>query len=116
MRAEMSTQELMTRGRKEMQAQEDSLIRAQRIVESTIEVGAKTAETLHQQGQQMERVLDALDEIKFSMKKANQVIRDITRSIATDKCAPSACSLLSQPWLSNTFHHFLPQMQSCMEA
>ena len=78
MRAEMSTQELMTKGRKEMQAQEDSLIRAQRIVESTIEVGTKTAETLHQQGQQMERVLDALEEIKFSMKEANQVIRDIT--------------------------------------
>ena len=88
MHAEMSTQELMTKGRKEMQAQEESLTRAQRIVENTIEVGTKTAETLHQQGQQMERVLDALDEIKFSMKKANQVIRDITRSIATDKCGP----------------------------
>ena len=70
-----------------MKDQEESLMRAQRIVESTIEVGTKTAETLHQQGQQMERVLDALDEIKFSMKKANQVIRDITRSLATDKCA-----------------------------
>lgn len=85
--ADMSTQELMAKGRLEMKAQEDSLARAQRIVESTIEVGTKTAETLHQQGEQMERVLDALEEIKFSMKKANQVIRDITRSIATDKCA-----------------------------
>ncbi len=83
--AELSTQELMAKGRKEMKDQEESLMRAQRIVESTIEVGTKTAETLHQQGQQMERVLDALDEIKFSMKKANQVIRDITRSLATDK-------------------------------
>lgn len=83
--AELSTQELMAKGRKEMKDQEDSLMRAQRIVESTIDVGTKTAETLHQQGQQMERVLDALDEIKFSMKKANQVIRDITRSMATDK-------------------------------
>lgn len=78
----------MAKGRKEMKDQEESLMRAQRIVESTIEVGTKTAETLHQQGEQMERVLDALDEIKFSMKKANQVIRDITRSLATDKCAP----------------------------
>ena len=119
MRAEMSTQELMTKGRKEMQAQEDSLIRAQRIVESTIEVGTKTAETLHQQGQQMERVLDALEEIKFSMKKANQVIRDITRSIATDKCGPSASFLLSptrqeRAWLLSTFHHLFPATSCCM--
>jgi SNARE protein len=84
----MSTQELMERGRKEMKAQDESLTRAQRIVESTIEVGTKTAETLHQQGEQMERVLDTLDEIHFSMKKASQVVRDITRGMATDKCAP----------------------------
>ncbi len=77
----------MSRGRLQMKEQEESLVRAQRIVESTIEVGAKTAETLQAQGQQMERVLDALDDIKFSMKKANQVLRDITRSMATDKCA-----------------------------
>ena len=83
--AELSTHELMAKGRKEMKDQEESLMRAQRIVESTIDVGTKTAETLHQQGQQMERVLDALDEINFSMEKANQVIRDITRSMATDK-------------------------------
>jgi SNARE protein len=84
----MSTQELMERGRKQMKGQDESLIRAQRIVESTIEVGTKTAETLHAQGEQMEHVLDTLDEIHFSMKKAGQVIRDITRGLATDKYAP----------------------------
>ena len=36
-------------------------------------------------------MLDSLDEIHFSLKKANQVIRDITRRIATDKCV--SCSL-----------------------
>ena len=35
----LSSQQLMEKGRKEMKAQDDSLIRAQRIVESTIEVG-----------------------------------------------------------------------------
>ena len=50
-----------------------------------VQVGARTAETLQGQGEQMERVLDALHEIQFSMKKAGQVIRDITRGIATDK-------------------------------
>ena len=37
-RADLSVQQLMEKGRKEMKAQDDSLIRAQRIVESTIEV------------------------------------------------------------------------------
>ena len=83
----MSAQQLMERGRKEMKAQDESLIRAQRIVESTIEVGTKTAETLQAQGEQMDRVLDTLEEMRFDMKKAGQVIRDITRGLATDKCA-----------------------------
>lgn len=39
------------------------------------------------QGQQMERVLDDLEQIHFSMKKANQVLRDMTRGIATDRRA-----------------------------
>ena len=38
--AELSVQQLMEKGRKEMKGQDDSLIRAQRIVESTIEVPA----------------------------------------------------------------------------
>jgi SNARE protein len=35
----------------------------------------------------MERVLDDLEQIHFSMKKANQVLRDMTRGIATDRRA-----------------------------
>ncbi|KAK9915749.1 hypothetical protein WJX75_003579 [Coccomyxa subellipsoidea] len=83
---EMSAQQLMERGRKEIKAQDESLLRAQRIVESTVEIGSKTAETLQAQGEQMDRVLDTLEEIRFDMKKAGQVIRDITRGLATDKC------------------------------
>ena len=45
----------------------------------------QTAETLDAQTRQMEKVIDDLDEIHFTMKKARQVIRDITRGIATDK-------------------------------
>lgn len=76
----------MSLGRKEIAETDETLVRAQRVVANTIEVGTKTAETLQAQTQQMERVLDDLDEIKFSLKKASKVIRDITRSIATDKC------------------------------
>ena len=53
-----------------------------------LQVGTKTAETLHDQTKQLERVVDDLDQIQFSLKKARQVIRDITRGIATDKWVP----------------------------
>jgi len=54
------------------------------------QVATETATTLDGQTKQMEGVLNSLDEIHFSLKKANQVIRDITRRIATDKCATAA--------------------------
>ena len=56
-----------------------------------VQVGTKTAETLHDQTKQLERVVDDLDQIQFSLKKARQVIRDITRGIATDKWVPVGC-------------------------
>jgi len=46
------------------------------------------------QGQQMECVLDDLEQIHFSMKKANQVLRDMTRGIATDRRARGAAALV----------------------
>lgn len=101
----MSAQQLMERGRKEMKAQDESLIRAQRIVESTIEVGTKTAETLQAQGEQMDRVLDTLEDIRFDMKKAGQVIRDITRGLATDKCVCCAPHLWIQCSVSKLWHN-----------
>ena len=60
------------------------------------QVATETAATLDGQTKQMETVLDSLDEIHFSLKKANQVIRDITRRIATDKCVTV--------WLCCTLH------------
>lgn len=95
----MNTGELMAVGRKEIAETDETLVRAQRIVANTIEVGTKTAETLQGQTQQMERVLDDLDEIKFTLKKASKVIRDITRSMATDKYGLAS----EQPWLCQPF-------------
>ncbi len=57
------------------------------------QVATETATTLDGQTKQMEGVLNSLDEIHFSLKKANQVIRDITRRLATDKCATTAWPL-----------------------
>lgn len=132
----MSTQELMTLGRKEIQETDDSLFRAQKLVANTIEVccmaavnpacgplllatpstrqhkqclewhstlwhhmqvGTKVAETLEGQTHQMEKIQGDLDEIKFTLKKAQKVIRDITRSMATDKCARCLQCVVLQP-------------------
>lgn len=83
--AAMSTQQVMEQGKKEIKATDDALKRSERIVEDTIQIATGTAATLHGQTKQLEKVLDDLDEITFSLKKAKQVIRDITRGLATDK-------------------------------
>jgi len=41
---------------------------------------------LRGQTQQLERIVDDLDEIHFSLKKSFGVLKDITRGLATDKC------------------------------
>lgn len=81
----MSIQDMIKLGQKEIKGTDDALKRAERIVEDTLQVATDTAVTLDGQTKQMEHVLDSLDEIQFSLKKAKQVIRDITRGIATDK-------------------------------
>lgn len=83
--AAMSTQQLIQLGKKEIASTDQALVRAQKIVADTIDVGTKTAETLDSQTKQLEKVMDDLDEIQFTMQKAKQVIRDMTRSMATDK-------------------------------
>lgn len=81
----MSTAQMIDRGKKDIASTDKSLLRSEKVVEDTIAIATTTAETLHKQTEQLERTLDNLDEIQFSLKKAKQVIRDITRGIATDK-------------------------------
>lgn len=80
-----NTAELMTMGRKDMKETDAALLRSEKIVNDTMAIGIQTAETLQGQTRQLEKVIDDLDEIHFTMKKARQVIRDMTRSIMTDK-------------------------------
>lgn len=82
----MSTTELMQMGRKDMKETDAALLRSERLVNDTIGIGIQTAETLDHQTKQLEKVIDDLEEIHFSMKKARQVIRDMARGLATDKC------------------------------
>ncbi|EFN51513.1 hypothetical protein CHLNCDRAFT_55096 [Chlorella variabilis] len=81
----MNTTELMQLGRQQMKETDVSLLRSEKIVNDTMAIGIQTAETLQGQTRQLEKVIDDLDEIHFTMKKARQVIRDMTRSLMTDK-------------------------------
>jgi hypothetical protein len=49
----------------------------------------QTAATLHDQTQQLNKIVDDLNEIEFTMKKASKVIADIGKGIMTDRCAGS---------------------------
>ncbi|GFR50445.1 hypothetical protein Agub_g12666 [Astrephomene gubernaculifera] len=82
----MSMQALMNKGRKDMKETDEALNRAQRIVEDTKEVGRQVAATVGEQTKKMEDIMDKLNDMEFTMKKASKVIRDITRGLLTDKC------------------------------
>ena len=82
----MELQDVMQVGRDAMKATDDAIERSKKTVETTIQLGQQTAEALRNQTEQMERVVDDLDEIHFSLKKSFKVIRDLTRGLATDKC------------------------------
>ena len=82
----MELQDVMQVGRDTMKATDDAIERSKKTVETTIQLGQQTAEALRNQTEQMERVVDDLDEIHFSLKKSFKVIRDLTRGLATDKC------------------------------
>jgi hypothetical protein len=52
----------------------------------------QTAATLHDQTQQLNKIVDDLNEIEFTMKKATKIIADIGKGIMTDRCGSSADS------------------------
>jgi|AntAceMinimDraft_11_1070367.scaffolds.fasta_scaffold41646_1 SNARE protein len=82
----MEAGELVEFGRGKMKETDDSIERSRTVVANTIQVGALTAEALKNQTQQMEKIVDDLDEIHFSLQKSMKVIKDLTRGLATDKC------------------------------
>eukprot|EP00262_Sarcandra_glabra_P014847 TRINITY_DN4437_c0_g1_i1.p1 TRINITY_DN4437_c0_g1~~TRINITY_DN4437_c0_g1_i1.p1 ORF type:complete len:272 (+),score=61.17 TRINITY_DN4437_c0_g1_i1:304-1119(+) len=86
MASAMSNQELITAGMKTMDETDQALERTKKVVEQTVEVGAQTAVTLKGQTEQMGRIVNELDTIQFSIKKATQLVKEIGRQVATDKC------------------------------
>ncbi|XWS53446.1 hypothetical protein CRYUN_Cryun10bG0002100 [Craigia yunnanensis] len=82
----MSNQELVDHGMKTMDETDQVIERSKKVVEQTIEVGTQTAVTLKGQTEQMGRIVNELDTIQFSIKKASQLVKEIGRQVATDKC------------------------------
>ncbi|KAF5950962.1 hypothetical protein HYC85_012955 [Camellia sinensis] len=86
MASAMSNQELINAGMKTMNETDQAIERSKQVVEQTIEVGTQTAVTLKGQTEQMGRIVNELDTIQFSIKKASQLVKEIGRQVATDKC------------------------------
>ncbi|KAL4345247.1 hypothetical protein AHAS_Ahas11G0259300 [Arachis hypogaea] len=82
----MSNQELIKEGMKQMDETDQAIERSKQVVQQTLEVGTQTATTLKGQTEQMGRIVNELDSIQFSIKKASQLVKEIGRKVATDKC------------------------------
>ncbi|KAM0984650.1 hypothetical protein EV2_012430 [Malus domestica] len=86
MASAMSNQELINSGMETMDETDQVIERSKKVVEQTVEVGTQTAVTLKGQTDQMGRIVNELDTIQFSIKKASQLVKEIGRQVATDKC------------------------------
>ncbi|KAL3834968.1 hypothetical protein ACJIZ3_009704 [Penstemon smallii] len=82
----MSNQQLVDHGNNMMDETDQAIDRAQKVVHDTIDVGTETAAALKAQTEQMSRIVNELDSIHFSIKKASQLVKEIGRQVATDRC------------------------------
>ncbi|PNX97646.1 putative plant SNARE 11-like protein [Trifolium pratense] len=82
----MTNEQLMDQGNRMMDDTDQAIERGKRIVQDTINVGTETAAALKAQTEQMSRVVNELDSIHFSIKKASKLVKEIGRQVATDKC------------------------------
>nr|XP_029124429.1 novel plant SNARE 11 isoform X2 [Elaeis guineensis] len=82
----MTNQQLMDTGHQMMDETDQAIERSKKVVEDTVNVGAETAAALKAQTEQMSRIVNELDSIHFSIKKASQLVKEIGRSVATDRC------------------------------
>jgi len=82
----MTNQQLMDQGNQLMDGTDQAIARSKQTVQETINVGTETAAALKAQTEQMSRVINELDSIHFSIKKASQLVKEIGRQVATDRC------------------------------
>ena len=81
----MTTPEMTLLGRSIIEETDAALARSARVVAETQAVGAKTAEALAGQTEQLERVLDDADALRESLKRGRGALLDVARWAATDR-------------------------------
>ncbi|WOL18162.1 plant SNARE 11-like [Canna indica] len=86
MASSMTNQQLMDAGHHMMDETDEAIERSKKVVEETINVGAETSAALKAQTEQMSRIVNELDSIHFSIKKASKLVKELGRQIATDRC------------------------------
>ncbi|KAL2902869.1 putative plant SNARE 11 [Bienertia sinuspersici] len=82
----MTNEQLVDRGNRMMDETDQAIDRGKKIVHETIDTGRETAAALQSQTEQMSRIVNELDSIQFSLKKASKLVKEIGRQVATDKC------------------------------
>ncbi|CAK9143879.1 unnamed protein product [Ilex paraguariensis] len=82
----MTNQQLMDKGNHMMDETDQAIERSKKVVHDTVNVGTETAAALKAQTEQMSRIVNELDSIHFSIKKASQLVKEIGRQVATDRC------------------------------
>jgi len=86
MASAMTNQQLIDTGRNQMDQTDQAIERSKAVVSQTVETGTQTAAALTQQTEEMKRIGNELDSVHFSLKKASQLVKEIGRQVATDKC------------------------------
>ncbi|XP_058086286.1 novel plant SNARE 11-like [Magnolia sinica] len=82
----MTNQQLIDSGNRMMDETDQAIERSKKVVHETINVGAETTAALKAQTEQMSRIVNELDSIHFSIKKASQLVKELGRQVATDRC------------------------------
>ncbi|XP_042950237.1 novel plant SNARE 11-like [Carya illinoinensis] len=82
----MTNQQLVDSGNRMMDETDQVIERSKKVVHETNNVGIETAAALKAQTNQMSRIVNEMDSIHFSIKKASQLVKELGRQVATDRC------------------------------
>jgi len=81
----MTADEVLDLGKKTQVQSLDSLDRTLKIIDETKQVGADTAQKLHEQTEQLKKIDEGIREVQANLVLASKQLRSFARRIATDK-------------------------------
>ncbi|CAL5344377.1 unnamed protein product [Camellia sinensis] len=77
----MMNQELIDNGNRMMDETDQAIERSKKVVHDTVNVGIDTAAALKAQTEQMSGIINELDAIHFSIKKASKLVKEIDATL-----------------------------------